>query len=486
MTMPRLRFVVRVLLVVVWLPLGRSSLAAQSMIELGIDHQPRDCFLEGSFPVVDAAVAASDRLKSVKVYFRAEQHPDFYWVEMRAFEDGYVGVLPKPSPDTKRILYYIEAVDLAFHGVRDASHDPEIRPRCRTRNGAYVPGDDPSIVVGATNASGPSLPPGFQAAGIAGFMSAAGISSALGGGVGAGSAVIIGASVAGAAGAAAVAVTGGDEAPPRRPDTGPRSTTTTPAGRTTTIPAGGTTTSVPPEVTTTVSSGTSSVPPTSVPGSSLDACFAYVSKLAPCVHVWSAACSSGPIVNYEWLVDTTGELPAGPRSFSSPLPALVVEWNTVGGCLAAPSIAIRLTVRDVGGATDQTTLSGFQIDSRSPEPKTFVQARMRSTLRIGGTDSFARGVLRLGAVRVDSVDSSRVFEHVFPARVGRNVVEAILLSTPPGDATWVLDFSEESRLVPGSLRPSVGEVVAREPRRLVFRLSGRPGVRARFTYELAR
>ncbi len=465
---------------------GSSPPPVRAASELGIEHVPSDCFLAGAFPVVDAAIASAERLKTAKVYFRAEQFPDYYWVEMQVFEDRFVGVLPKPSAETKRILYYIEAVDLEFYGVRDVGHDPEIRPGCRrSSTTAYVPGDDPSIIVGSTSATGPSVPPGFQAAGIAGFLSAAGLSSGVGGGVGAGSAIIIGAGVAGAAGAAAVAVTGGDEAPPERPDGGPvtsttslvPTTTTVGAAVTTTVPAGTSTSTVPSTGTTTVPTTTSSAP-------SVNACFAYVSRIAPCVHLWSAVCSSGPIVSYDWIVDTTGELPAGPRSFSSVIPTLLVEWNTVGGCFGAPSITVQLRVSDGGSGSDTTTLSGFQISSKQPLDASAVRVRLRSRLSTIDSARSATGHVRVTATRIDPVDGSSAVEHAFEARAGRNVVEATLLSGTLGEAQWEFDFTDEARVVPGSLSASVGDVIALDPRRLVFRLSGRAGQRVRFTYEL--
>ena len=90
-----------------------------------ISHDPLDCIGVGKYPVVDAAISAGRDVQAAKVYFRSEQHPKFYWVEMVTHEGNFVSILPKPRPETARIIYYIEAVDVAFNNAVDDEHDPE-------------------------------------------------------------------------------------------------------------------------------------------------------------------------------------------------------------------------------------------------------------------------------------------------------------------------------------------------------------------------
>jgi hypothetical protein len=190
---------------------------------------------------------------------------------------------------------------------------------------AWFTGDDPGIVVGATVAGAPQIPPGFQAVGISGFVTAAGVaSSAGGGGVGAGTVAVIAAGGAGAA--VAVAAAGG----------GSSSTTTTagaasPPGSTTTTSAAGSTT-------TTASVGD----PTPLACFTIDPPDATV-KVGENIKL-DARCSKGDksllgdsIANYEWDLGD-GRVRSGPDlAFISP------RWTRAG------VYTVTLTVTDDGG-----------------------------------------------------------------------------------------------------------------------------------------
>ena len=214
-------------------PLGRTShvssetfplviIAAMMVVGWGVPsraqttpdiaHDPLQCVGVDEYPVIDAAIQPGKEVRTAKVYFRAEYYPKFYWVEMVIHDDNFISILPKPGPGTKRIVYYIAAVDNAFNNAVDTEHDPEIREACKERP-AYAPGDEPGIVVGATEAGAAPLPPGFEAAGIIGTVATTGLlTSGIGGGAGIGTAAAIGAAAAGTA-AGAVVVT---NQPPRR------------------------------------------------------------------------------------------------------------------------------------------------------------------------------------------------------------------------------------------------------------------------------
>jgi hypothetical protein len=116
--------------------------------------------------------------------------------------DIFSAVLPIPSPDTEQVVYYIEAVDMDFNNAQTPEADPEVSDSetCEKRNpeAAYFQGDNPDIVVGAVTAGASSIPLGFQATGITGFISASGVVTSVG-------AAAAGAGSAGAAGAAAAA-----------------------------------------------------------------------------------------------------------------------------------------------------------------------------------------------------------------------------------------------------------------------------------------
>ena len=72
-------------------------------------HEPLPCVAPGRNPVVDAVIPGAD-IRSAKVYFRSDKYPKFYYVEMKPAANGIglLSVLPKPSPETGSIIYYIE------------------------------------------------------------------------------------------------------------------------------------------------------------------------------------------------------------------------------------------------------------------------------------------------------------------------------------------------------------------------------------------
>jgi uncharacterized repeat protein (TIGR01451 family) len=97
----------------------------------------------------------------------------------------------------------------------------------------------------------------------------------------------------------------------------------------------------------------------------------------------------------------------------------------------------------------------------------------------------ARGRVRLNRVRVDATDSSVPFRHSVRGRE-ENTVEAHTASELGGEGFWRFDFSGGTRFVPGSIRVELGQVLSLDAYTVVFRLSGAPGERIKFTYRLRR
>jgi len=199
--------------------------AAATMPE-SIEHQELECLTYEHFPLVDAVIAPGDRIEISRVYFRSDKYPDFYYVDMGPEHptiDDFQAILPKPSPETERIYYYVESVDANFDSLQTPEFDPEVLDvqECEDRGATWFQGDDPGIVVGATTAGVAAIPPGFQAVGITGFVSSLGVVSgvgaaaAAGGGVASGTGLVL--VVAGSAAAAAgttVAIAGDEASPP--------------------------------------------------------------------------------------------------------------------------------------------------------------------------------------------------------------------------------------------------------------------------------
>ena len=208
------------------LPLTREATTAAVTAQgsLVLTHSAVECIANDQHSILGANVQPGDQVQSCRVYFRAAQHPDFYYVEMDRVGAVCTGTMPMPSPETAQVIYYIEAVDLGFNPAQSGENIANVTDsgECRRRDpgAAYYTGEDPGIIVGATIAGASAIPLGFQAAGIAGFISAAGavstaaaVGAAAAAGIGTLGIVLIVAGGAAAAGGI-IAVTREDEASP--------------------------------------------------------------------------------------------------------------------------------------------------------------------------------------------------------------------------------------------------------------------------------
>jgi hypothetical protein len=192
----------------------------------GIDHTGIECLTHEHFPRVDAGIRPGDKVQASRVYFRSDKYPDFYYVEMTKEHptiDDFQAILPKPGPETERIIYYLESVDTNFDSLQTPEFAPEViaAEECRRRGPPAWFEGDPSIVIGATQPGAAAIPPGFQVIGITGFVNSLGVLSTIGGAGGgilgstAGAVLVVGGGAAAAATGVVVA-TGGDEASPPR------------------------------------------------------------------------------------------------------------------------------------------------------------------------------------------------------------------------------------------------------------------------------
>ncbi len=191
-----------------------EDLAAEEIVqgteELAIMHDALDCIVNDYFPQVSAELQPTQLVQSGRVYFRAIQYPDFYYVDLVATGTGYQATLPKPSQTTNQLVYYIEGVDKEYNPVRSPEYTVDVMDSgtCKRRYpaAAYYMGADPSIAVGATVPGAASVPPGFLSAGIGSYISStgtvsyavAGTAAAAGGGLGTKGLVIILGAAAGA------------------------------------------------------------------------------------------------------------------------------------------------------------------------------------------------------------------------------------------------------------------------------------------------
>lgn len=195
----------------------------------GIEHDEIECLSHEHYPQVDAAIRPGDQVQTSRVYFRSDKYPDFYYVEMAAAHatiDDFRAILPKPGPETERIIYYLESVDTGFDALQTPEFDPEVieTEECARRGTpAWYNGEEASIVLGATQPGAAAIPPGFQAIGITGFVNSLGILTSIGGGAGGAAAggaigtvlVVSGGAAAAATAGIVVATTGAEASPPK-------------------------------------------------------------------------------------------------------------------------------------------------------------------------------------------------------------------------------------------------------------------------------
>jgi PKD repeat protein len=304
---------------------------APAQIAPRILHEGLGCIVAGQHAVVDALVEPPDDLVTVKVYFRAEIYPAFFYVEAVPNGDRHQAILPRPTRDVASVVYYLEAVDSAFNSFRTEEFQPRVvqdAADCREDEPQPVYVDGPaSITVGAT-AAGSTFPPGFLTEGIVGTITAAGRAA------GGGSATLIGiGAAAGAAAGVGLLVGGGD------------------AGTTTVPAAGGLTTSA--SVTTTVATTTSTAPV----GSSLTACF-DTSPNPPTIPVgeavrFDASCSlpRDQIVTYSWDFNDgrdgrDGRVVTRQYASAGVFPAELTVTNAAG---SRATISKEVRVQDSGG-----------------------------------------------------------------------------------------------------------------------------------------
>jgi hypothetical protein len=238
-----------------FLVLAPWTAAGQTESALAISHDDLECWPSDLFPVLSAEVVPPEEIRSVRIYFRSEEHPDFYFVDAVVSPEGLLEtVLPVAAPETKRVVYYIEALSRSFESARTREWAPQVADsdECRRRDPllALFQGEVPEIVVGAARAGAAAIPPGFLSTGIVG-AGAGGISTI----------AVVGIVAGGAAGG--VVLVGGGEgtstatttavaSPPPTSNPPPTTSTAVPSATTTTATA-----STPPTSTTTIGASTS-------------------------------------------------------------------------------------------------------------------------------------------------------------------------------------------------------------------------------------
>jgi hypothetical protein len=432
------------------------ALAAEG---LAILHQPVHCVVAGKYPQLDACFEPSPRVARARVYFRAEGAPDWYYVEMQPEAPCFRGTLPRPKKSLKQLSYYVSVFDRDFAETRTEEYATEVvADEKGCSEGAVAPFvTTASVVVGGAAA----LPAGFVGAGVlAGVSTTAAVATA----------AVVGAGAAGAA----VAAGGGDETtttttrPPPATTTTTVPTTTTTTTTTTTLPPGCVADSAPPEV------------EFVKPGEGAD--------VGARIDIEVEARDPGPVTKGILEVRIAAEEQGGTRAIPiatlpGPGPTFLTSW-TLPPCI---------------GPQDRWYLHATAVDGCSREAVATIRVKRVSSSCVAATSAagpVAPGpalewtselALAGGRGQVVANGADVVFpgpgrsELVLPARPGRNRVEAVLVE---GGKPGMWRFTLASGAIrAGSLRVVAGEAVAVGPETVHFRLQGRPGERAVFSFD---
>jgi uncharacterized repeat protein (TIGR01451 family) len=138
---------------------------------------------------------------------------------------------------------------------------------------------------------------------------------------------------------------------------------------------------------------------------------------------------------------------------------------------------------------DPTPANNLDVETtvltRPPSITTATEAQSSFVSHLETEGRRAAGTIQYGgSPGVPVTDSSR-FPHRVLSSSRRVSVEATLTSVEAGgELRWRFDFAGDRGFEPGSIEPIEGDVLARGPLGIVFRLAGRPGERVRFTYRL--
>src|SRR5262249_49695572 len=96
--------------------------------DLAVHHKAVGCIVVRKYPKMNACFTPAPSLARGRVYFRPEGTTSWYYVEMKADQPCYTGILPKPGKKLvgKKIEYYVEGQDKSFKEARTEEYGPVV------------------------------------------------------------------------------------------------------------------------------------------------------------------------------------------------------------------------------------------------------------------------------------------------------------------------------------------------------------------------
>lgn len=123
------------------------------------------------------------------------------------------------------------------------------------------------------------------------------------------------------------------------------------------------------------------------------------------------------------------------------------------------------------------------LPSRALENRQF-PVEMTSYLGVRPFDGRVGGQVTINGSQIVPTNNASPARHRFQGKLGKNTVEAVITSSMEGEGFWRFDFRGVQGYVPGSLNAEMGQVIAIDGQAVVFRLSGVPNERIRFSFKL--
>ena len=141
---------------------------------------------------------------------------------------------------------------------------------------------------------------------------------------------------------------------------------------------------------------------------------------------------------------------------------------------------VRSAIQDEAPANNQDTETTLLV--RPPGLSFFdtFESSFVSTIETHGRDGSATGHVHVNGVSLDSVNDTMSFRHRARGASETVLVEGTVQSAVQG--LWRFELVDDGRVVQGSIEAFEGQVLGREPRAILFRLTGQAGERIRFTY----
>lgn len=142
----------------------RQAGSGVSAEALSISGAETECIPDVPYPVIDAVIRPESEVREAKVHFRAAQYAEFYTAAMRTRGDEFVAILPVPAPETRHVVYFVEAVSSASEISRTEQLTAEVveGERCKDRGGVIFTSGDPGTLFSTVTGT-PAFPPGFIA-----------------------------------------------------------------------------------------------------------------------------------------------------------------------------------------------------------------------------------------------------------------------------------------------------------------------------------